>query len=94
MRCTGHCCRSFHLSSVPRGTADEQRAWARQHGQDGEQIADMVVPIGEDATGPLYTCRHLDEAGNCSIYNTRPRMCRTFPDGAACPFKGCTLGGS
>lgn len=40
----------------------------------------------------VYTCKNLDaKTGNCKIYNERPKMCRTFPDGADhCEFKKCT----
>lgn len=38
----------------------------------------------------LYTCKNLDEkTGNCKIYESRPKMCRTFPDGQYCEFKKC-----
>ena len=36
-----------------------------------------------------YRCTNLDENGLCSIYDTRPAMCRGFPYGQACNYRGC-----
>lgn len=34
----------------------------------------------------------LDEAGNCTVYDQRPSMCRRYPyDESPCAFRGCTL---
>lgn len=41
--------------------------------------------------GAFYTCKHFDaEAGNCRIYDRRPRMCRAFPNDGVCKYTGCT----
>lgn len=38
-----------------------------------------------------YTCRHFDEkSGNCTNYANRPDMCRSYPNGGMCKYKGCT----
>jgi len=43
----------------------------------------MVIPLGRDLWGDRdrwwYSCRHLTEAGDCAIYETRPEMCRGYP---------------
>ena len=39
--------------------------------------------------GRFYTCKYWDEITlKCTIYETRPRMCRDFPYGESCPH-GC-----
>ena len=37
-----------------------------------------------------YTCKHFD-GKNCTIYEARPQMCRDFPNGTTCTYRGCTL---
>jgi len=41
-----------------------------------------------------YTCKHATEQEDgtvqCEIYETRPHMCRSYPNGALCNFTGCT----
>lgn len=37
-----------------------------------------------------YRCKHLGEAGDCTIYDIRPAMCRRYPGGRACRYAGCT----
>jgi Fe-S-cluster containining protein len=39
----------------------------------------------------FYTCRHIQMNGDCGIYETRPQMCRTYPNGKLCDFEECTL---
>jgi Fe-S-cluster containining protein len=40
-----------------------------------------------------FTCKHLSENGDCSIYENRPHLCRSYPycREGRCEFKGCTL---
>lgn len=54
----------------------------------GETLHDAHKPGGY-----FYTCRHFDEAGDCSIYESRPNMCREYPYGRAqgCQYAGCTM---
>ena len=67
---------------------------------DGVFIAHMIVPVQAEEARTKYInpiqadlhffkCRHLKN-GNCSVYEQRPNMCRNFPYGSPCPFKGCT----
>lgn len=68
-------------------------------------IADMLIDLGREATidpltgvpldppQPLFGCRHYDAlAGNCTVYEQRPSMCRLFPydRGNGCAATGCT----
>jgi Fe-S-cluster containining protein len=70
---------------------------------DEFQVATMVVPLGsfqkgavlpDGSTAPVtdlyYDCRHLQPNGDCRIYDNRPRMCRTYPNGKPCARQGCT----
>ncbi len=87
-RCSGHCCRSFVLPMpLEELKARTDKVW------DGEMIADMVIHL-EDTFPPRYTCRHLAENGDCSVYDRRPRMCSEYPYGGRCMFPGCTLEGN
>ncbi len=52
---------------------------------------EFVEEIGTQAF-PVYSCKHLTKDKLCSIYEIRPDVCRTYPDGTVCKFKGCTLG--
>ena len=39
-----------------------------------------------------YTCKHYNrETRNCMNYENRPAMCRNYPDGHKCNYRGCTL---
>lgn len=39
-----------------------------------------------------YGCRHIQLDGNCGIYETRPDMCRKYPNhGMECQFEECTM---
>lgn len=90
-RCTGGCCRSFPL---PLGVTKERLQADPRSFEDGEMVADMLVPLGrEEVDGhPLYTCKHLDYVtGDCTVYDRRPAMCREFPYGLRCPIVGCTM---
>jgi Fe-S-cluster containining protein len=68
-----------------------------------EQIADMAIFIEKvalnanhepiDHEAHWYTCKNFDvETGNCKVYETRPIMCRSFPNnpGGHCGYKACT----
>lgn len=56
-----------------------------------EQLApgSIALPIRWRDRGHHFTCRHWDpETRLCGIYEDRPTMCRTFPDGDPCEH-GC-----
>jgi Fe-S-cluster containining protein len=69
--------------------------------QDVDIILPMVRYLGEFTINPifgrdygdpvsLYTCKNLRANGDCKIYETRPEMCRTYPEGGLCIYPGCT----
>ena len=103
-RCTGHCCRSFHLPYSPTELRryiieGEQHLNGRKHVYDGLQILDMVMYLGwkpADEDGPppqghIYTCKNLNvETNDCTAYETRPGMCRDYPYNKPCRYQGCT----
>lgn len=48
-------------------------------------------PEYEGQRSPWYTCKNYDpKASKCLIYDSRPAMCRTYPEGHACRHTGCT----
>ena len=49
------------------------------------------APRNEDPRGQhWYACRNIQLDGNCGIYETRPDMCRRYPNGQVCVFTECT----
>ncbi len=141
-RCTGHCCRAFHLPFGPdelraKGEAsrrlrladiEEQvdhfvrlpdcsetreevhrRLSAIRKISDVEFMADNAVYLGQGtaarrpmrierpefalqvAESHYYTCKLFDaEAGNCTAYDTRPKVCSGYPYGRPCLYTECT----
>ena len=102
-RCRGGCCRAFYLPVTPEEILGRRFYDGRV--RDGRQIAEMVRHLGRfqagqtptpmlDApsrtAGDYYTCINLDEpTGNCRIYDHRPDLCRTYPNGGRCQYEGC-----
>lgn len=109
-RCSGHCCERFNLPYSPEEF--ERKLKEHQSGRinlkDIEIIQPMLVYLGvsdvycngEKMNGGethFYTCKHYS-AGNCGIYDKRPRMCSEFPyeDSytsslkGVCPYPQCT----
>lgn len=66
-------------------------------GNDGRTINDleiiypMIRYLGEKVDPPIhvYDCAHLQEGGDCGIYETRPEMCRDYPHGRLCSQPDC-----
>ena len=92
-RCTGHCCRRFVL---PYSYQEMQER--KDTITDGNVIADMIIALEEDprlvrrdgSPGFPFTCKHLQNNGDCAIYQTRPAMCRDYPYGRPCEWDECT----
>ena len=97
-RCTGHCCRAFPLPFGPQELSPE--ALKLRPLMDGEQVAAMVTYLGwlEDPPEPhcslggahYYTCKNLQDNGDCAIYEARPEMCRGYPYEGECGYLDCT----
>lgn len=96
-RCIGHCCDSFWLPLSPMEIGYQQkRAFlgkSRWNQSDMLKIADMVIfQRPHEVKGFRYTCKFWDKAsGNCTNYENRPTMCKDYPYGTACKYKGCTM---
>lgn len=106
-RCTGHCCRSFHLGL----SMDDLKARVGKGNADDDFVADMVIPLGFIRTPHKvnkYARRHEPESkfmsamgyyytcrhyvdGNCTVYEKRPDMCRRYPNDKPCVYLGCEL---
>jgi Fe-S-cluster containining protein len=71
---------------IPLSFEDAQARAAEFHLPSSPAIAE-VARWTEDT--PLYTCKHWDETTRlCTIYESRPMMCRDFPYGRECGH-GC-----
>ena len=94
-RCYGGCCRRIWFPY-------ETRAEIEASGDpDARQISEMLEPeenqyVAQDGQpismkrGLFFRCTNLDEeTGDCTIYETRPAMCRDFPNGYQCPASSC-----
>lgn len=67
-------------------------------------ISDMVIYLGfypdakiyeagesvSETWAHHYTCKHLGAGSRCTIYERRPDMCRNYPNGEPCRYRGCT----
>lgn len=83
-KCNGSCCERFFISSSPAELNERASKNDPTVDIDIQQIAAMVIPIeeakGEGVPGYWYTCKNWDtETRLCTIYETRPQMCRDFP---------------
>lgn len=93
-RCRGHCCRRFALKHSPeklRAEAAAVSAGMLSEIKDVQTIADMVILVASNsgASEHVYTCKNLSAAGDCTIYDRRPQMCRDFPEAKGCHFWKC-----
>lgn len=98
-RCTGHCCRRFHLYvTIDEIQKDLDEGKRRFDPEEARKLVAMLVPlpveegdnIATDREG-FFTCRHLHTiTGDCLNYENRPKLCSDYPYDHACTFKGCT----
>jgi Fe-S-cluster containining protein len=66
--CEGTCCKGLMLDLTQNMSPDEKR-WMALHGYDKTKRAEFKI-----------VCSALKE-GRCSIYDTRPWVCKAFPVG-------------
>jgi|GEM_PF-4573161 len=97
-RCTGHCCRGFSLEHPHEVVKAEFEKWKAAPESatlipNVDVIAEMLIPLGVFRGQELFTCRHLSKDGNCTIYETRPKMCRDFPGPDPCKYRNCASHG-
>ncbi|MEW6055300.1 MAG: YkgJ family cysteine cluster protein [Bdellovibrionota bacterium] len=94
-RCRGHCCKRFAMEHSFEELQGDYAIWRENPASskipDVEKIATMVVPLrsSRDGREHVYTCKHLQKSGDCGIYESRPQMCRDFPEQASCHFWAC-----
>jgi len=104
-RCTGHCCKAFQLAygiddvklragGLEDGAFIADMLIPLYSGPLGEMpaelraITDMRDDDAPESVKHVYTCRHFD-GSQCQSYESRPAMCRRYPYGRRCEFKGC-----
>ena len=97
-RCTGHCCRGFSLEHPHAKVKEEYAKWLVNPASatlipDVAFIAEMLIPLGTFRGQELFTCKHLSKEGNCTAYETRPKMCRDFPGPNPCAYRNCASHG-
>lgn len=95
-RCTGHCCREFTLPFSDQEIEDYAagRNLPPDESSDSGFMARNAVFVGKSRYGGKYfTCKQYDaETGDCRAYESRPRVCKQYPNyksGWVCGNKGC-----
>lgn len=64
----------------------------KSHHMEVQRLGDHPFNHDVDHRGShWYGCRHIQLNGDCGIYETRPDMCRRYPNGSPCQFEGCTM---
>lgn len=98
-RCVGHCCRCFSIEH-PYALVQEQYRQQLAHPNEPKAsipdiavIGAMLIPQGVVRGQEIFTCKNLSKDGNCTIYETRPQMCRDFPGSRPCPYRNCASHG-
>ncbi len=83
-RCTGLCCRYFALPiETPEDWKDfDDIRWYLAH----ENVS-VFVEKGDWYLNVHNSCRYLRKDHRCAIYETRPRICRTYKT-EDCDFTG------
>lgn len=91
----GACCRRMSFFSAQNGKMVEKTFWDLDHVLETLRQNDLpMVPLsteihltlaGNDFISCLFTCGKLTSRGRCSIYETRPQMCRDFKPGSGPP---------
>ena len=61
----------------------------------GKRFPPEGLLVEHQGEGHWYTCIHFTPSpdghgGDCGIYDFRPAMCRDYPYGGTCKYKGCT----
>lgn len=97
-RCTGHCCKSFWLPISPIEFSFLEKKVKlgkpiKWNLEEFKKVSQMVVfQRPHEKGGYRYTCKYFNkESGNCANYENRPNMCRDYPYGNKCKYRGCTL---
>lgn len=84
--------RKFHQDWI-KAYLEQAANGERTLSDETRQIYEMVIPLEnlEDNQYTSFTCKNFDtKSGNCQVYDSRPEMCRAYPE-KACNYEGCTL---
>ena len=103
-KCGGKCCKDFTLPVSPMELDFALKRFEKTGKSryfEIDKIASMAIYKGDysvaysrGAKGHIYhyTCKHLNtDTGLCTNYENRPSMCKAYPYGGACKYKGCGL---
>jgi Fe-S-cluster containining protein len=96
-RCSGHCCKGFHLPYWYNEIMKMERGpniTNNQFHKDTRIIQAMLIPMYWECTGVddemrRYSCKHQLSNGDCGIYEERPYLCRDYPK-RRCEWPQCT----
>lgn len=107
--CSGECCTAFELGqeSPESLLGRTPRQTGSAHGYEVSHMLVYLGFLSKPPRGcgvfkehkelPLrhwYTCVHYDqEHRRCANYDLRPHLCRAYPYGSGCGYKGCTQRG-
>lgn len=98
LRCQGHCCRKFFIEDnlTYEQLWQQFSLWQKDPEKVDEDeiylMAPMLIPVGTSkGKKQLYTCKHLKNGKNCSIYPFRPKMCRDLGEKDPCYIPSCGL---
>jgi Fe-S-cluster containining protein len=82
------CCRDFDILPLdlffPSRMSPEGRAFVETHGIDNVELAKLregAQDLGNGLVKIQHTCQFLSNDGKCTIYETRPQICRTYTCG-------------
>ena len=70
MTCRGACCEEMQIPD--HGDRDDASRWFALHGNDQTKAGYVIFET---------RCAALDTRGLCTIYETRPQVCRLFKTG-------------
>jgi Fe-S-cluster containining protein len=85
-KCTGECCRRFHLYIEKGIPATLEQVKAADHHPENLALIPLLRRINQSR---YFRCTAWDpETRLCTIYERRPKLCREFPYRDPCPHCG------
>ncbi len=104
-KCKAMCCQDFVLPFAPEyfdslneGNASKEYLKVKSmieylgyYDINKDIIKSKFVKSKEYGNAHHYKCKLQDPlTGLCTDYDNRPDMCKRFPNGDPCPYKGCS----
>jgi Fe-S-cluster containining protein len=73
----GSCCKDIHLVHEERCIDSKELfdALKQKHTE-----YEYFEPVDQDDQGLIFQCTHLQPDNSCGIYETRPLLCRQYPN--------------